>query len=109
MKAMRAKPNRGMRRRDEEPKPSRWWRSRWNVSLQERKGRNPSLGLSFLLGTHHKVEPKHLKRYVAEFAYRLNRRSMETNLFDRLVRACLASETIVYKELIAVPASLIFI
>jgi transposase-like protein len=57
----------------------------------------------FLLGTHHKVEPKHLKRYVAEFAYRLNRRSMETNLFDRLVRACLASETIIYKELIAVP------
>ena len=29
----------------------------------------------FLLGTHHKVEPKHLKRYVAEFNYRLNRRT----------------------------------
>lgn len=57
----------------------------------------------FLLGTHHKVEPQHLKRYVAEFAYRLNRRTMETNLFDRLVRACLATHTILYKELIALP------
>jgi hypothetical protein len=27
----------------------------------------------FLLGTHHQVERKHLKRYVAEFNYRLNR------------------------------------
>jgi transposase-like protein len=43
----------------------------------------------FLLGTHHKVEPKHLKRYVAEFSYRLNRRSMETTLFDRLCERAL--------------------
>lgn len=57
----------------------------------------------FLLGTHHKVEPRHLKRYVAEFTYRLNRRSMETNLFDRLVRACLTRNTITYRELIAAP------
>jgi transposase-like protein len=57
----------------------------------------------FLLGTHHKVEPQHLQRYVAEFNYRLNRRTMETNLFHRLVRACLTTNTIIYKELIAVP------
>jgi len=53
--------------------------------------------------THHKVEPQHLQRYVAEFNYRLNRRTMETNLFHRLVRACLTTNTIIYKELIAVP------
>jgi len=57
----------------------------------------------FLLGTHHKVEPQHLKRYVAEFNYRLNRRNMETTLFHRLVRACVSTNTIIYKELIAVP------
>jgi len=28
---------------------------------------------------------------------------METNLFDRLVRASLTTNTIIYKELIAVP------
>ena len=57
----------------------------------------------FLLGTHHKVESRHLQRYVAEFNYRLNRRTMETNLFHRLVRACLTTNTVIYKELIAVP------
>jgi len=57
----------------------------------------------FLLGTHPKVEPRHLKRYVAEFAYRLNRRTMEVNLFRRLARACLATNTIIYKDLIARP------
>ncbi len=57
----------------------------------------------FLLGTHHKVEPQHLPRYVAEFAYRLNRRTMESDLFQRLVRACLATDTIIYKDLTALP------
>jgi len=33
----------------------------------------------------------------------LNRRTMETNLFHRLVRACLTTNTVIYKELIAVP------
>ena len=32
-------------RRDEEPKPSRWWRSRWNVAPPARKARNRFLGL----------------------------------------------------------------
>lgn len=57
----------------------------------------------FLLGTHHKVGPQHLKRYVAEFAYRLNRRTMEVNLFQRLGHACLATKTIIYKDLVAKP------
>jgi len=57
----------------------------------------------FLLGTHHKVEAQHLKRYVAEFVYRLNRRGWEENLFHRLARACLATNTIIYRDLIASP------
>lgn len=57
----------------------------------------------FLLGAHHKVEPQHLKRYAAEFAYRLSRRTLEADLFQRQARACLATNTIIYKELIALP------
>lgn len=57
----------------------------------------------FLLGTHHKVEQKHLKHYVAEFNYRLNRRSMEPDLMTRLLRACITTQTITYKQLIAAP------
>jgi hypothetical protein len=57
----------------------------------------------FLLGTHHKVEQKHLKHYVAEFNYRLNRRTMESDLMTRLLRACINGETITYKQLIAAP------
>ncbi len=57
----------------------------------------------FLLGTHHKPEPKHLARYLAEFTYRFNRRGQERSLFHRLTRACLATNTITYKDLVAVP------
>lgn len=55
----------------------------------------------FLLGTHHKADPRHLKRYVAEFAYRLNRRRLDANLFQRLACACVATNTITYKDLVA--------
>lgn len=57
----------------------------------------------FLLGTHHKVEQKHLQHYVAEFNYRLNRRSMEPDLMVRLLRACISTQTITYKQLVAMP------
>jgi len=57
----------------------------------------------FLLGTHHKPQPKHLSRYVAEFAYRFNRRWKERSLFHRLTRACLSTNTITYKQLVAEP------
>lgn len=53
----------------------------------------------FLHGTHHHAEPKHLKRYVAEFNYRLNRRTMEPDLLPRLLRACLATQTIMLQQL----------
>jgi transposase-like protein len=57
----------------------------------------------FLLGTHHKPQAKHLGRYVAEFTYRFNRRSQERSLFYRLTRACLNTNTITYKDLVASP------
>jgi len=57
----------------------------------------------FLLGTHHKPQPQHLGRYVAEFTYRFNRRGQERSLFHRLTRACLATNTITYKDLVAQP------
>ena len=57
----------------------------------------------FLLGTHHAVEGKHLPAYVAEFNYRLNRRTMEPDLLERLLRATIETQTITYKQLIATP------
>ncbi len=57
----------------------------------------------FLLGTHHKPEAKHLNRYVAEFTYRFNRRWQERSLFHRLTRACVSTNTITYKDLVAEP------
>ena len=57
----------------------------------------------FLLGTPHKVESQHLQSYLAEFNYRLKRRTLQTNRFHRLVRACLTTHTVIYKELITVP------
>jgi hypothetical protein len=48
-----------------------------------------------------KVEQKHLKYYVAEFNYRLNRREMEPDLMMRLLRACISTQTITYKQLVA--------
>jgi hypothetical protein len=37
---------------------------------------------------------------VAEFNYRLNRRTMEPDLLTRLLRATLATPTVTYKQLI---------
>jgi transposase-like protein len=55
----------------------------------------------FLLGTHHQVQAKHLRRYVAEFNYRLNRRTMEPDLLTRLLRASIATQTITFQQLTA--------
>lgn len=57
----------------------------------------------FLLGTHHKPQAKHLGRYVAEFTYRLNGRWHEANLFAQLTQACLSTNTITYRDLVATP------
>lgn len=52
-----------------------------------------------LLGTHHGVSGKHLRRYLSEFCYRFNRRFWESQLFDRTLNACVATSTVTYAEL----------
>ena len=43
---------------------------------------------TFLIGTYHGVEAKHLDRYLAEFTYRFNRRHDPDAIFARAVTAC---------------------
>jgi transposase-like protein len=50
-------------------------------------------------GIHHGVSPKHLPRYLAEFCYRFNRRFWEPQMFNRMLHACLNSDTITFAEL----------
>jgi len=50
-------------------------------------------------GTHRGVSEKHLQTYLSEVCYRFNRRFWEKELFDRLVQACISTETLTYKEL----------
>ena len=52
-----------------------------------------------ILGTHHGVSSKHLQRYLSEFCFRFNRRFWESQLFDRALKACIATSTITYAEL----------
>jgi hypothetical protein len=43
---------------------------------------------TWLLGTHHRVKPKYLAAYLAEYTYRFNRRHDPNTLFHRALRAC---------------------
>lgn len=45
----------------------------------------------YLLSTHHGVFPKYRKAFLAEFAYRFNRRYWTYQAFDRLLYACIHS------------------
>lgn len=53
----------------------------------------------FLLSTYHGVYPKYRRAYLAEFAYRFNRRSWPYESFDRLLYACINAEKITLGEL----------
>jgi hypothetical protein len=50
-------------------------------------------------GAHRGVSEKHLQAYLAEIAYRFNRRYWEKELFDRLVKACVSTGTLTYDQL----------
>ena len=52
-----------------------------------------------LRGVHHGVSNKHLHYYLAEFCYRFNRRFWQEQLFDRMINACLNTNTISLAEL----------
>jgi hypothetical protein len=53
----------------------------------------------FLISTYHGVFPKYRKAYLAEFAYRFNRRYWPHQAFDRLLYACLHAEPKTLPEL----------
>lgn len=46
----------------------------------------------FLLATYHGIHPKYRRAYLAEFAYRFNRRYWPYQAFDRLLYACIKSK-----------------
>ena len=50
-------------------------------------------------GAHRGVSEKHLQSYLSEVCYRFNRRFWERELFDRLIKACVSTETITYSQL----------
>ena len=50
-------------------------------------------------GAHRGVSEKHLQSYLSEICYRFNRRFWEKELFDRLIKACVSTETITYSNL----------
>ncbi len=53
----------------------------------------------FLLSTHHGVYPNYRKAYLAEFAYRFNRRYWPEQIFDRLLYACIHADPVTLREL----------
>ena len=57
-------------------------------------------------GSHRGVSEKHLQSYLSEICYRFNRRFWERELFDRLIKACVSTETITYSGLVKTKNSL---
>jgi transposase-like protein len=51
-------------------------------------------------GSHRGVSEKHLQAYLSEVCYRFNRRFWEKQLFDRLVKACISTQTITHDDLV---------
>ena len=58
---------------------------------------------TWIRGTHTFVSNKHLNRYLAEFAYRYNRRfnGRRETIFERLITACCQSMPISYNQVVA--------
>lgn len=52
-------------------------------------------------GVYHGVSRKHLQRYLSEYCYRFNRRFWESQMFDRILAACVSTGTVTYMELSA--------
>lgn len=50
--------------------------------------------------SHRGVSEKHLQSYLSEICYRFNRRFWERELFDRLIKACVSTETMTYSQLV---------
>lgn len=54
---------------------------------------------AFVAGTYHGLGKKYLQKYLDEYCYRLNRRFWQSQLFDRLLTACINTHTITFPEL----------
>jgi hypothetical protein len=54
---------------------------------------------AFIGGTYHGLASKHLQSYLDEFCFRTNRRRFEGQLFNRLLTACVSTDTITYQKL----------
>lgn len=52
-----------------------------------------------LISTYHGVRPKYRDAYLAEFAYRFNRRHWPTEAFDRLLYACVRANPVALPEI----------
>jgi hypothetical protein len=52
-----------------------------------------------VVSTYHGCFPKYRKAYLAEFAYRFNRRYWPHQVFDRLLLACLNAPKITLRDL----------
>ena len=54
---------------------------------------------AFIIGTFHGLDGKHLQAYLDEFCYRFNRRRWRSQLFNRLLNACITGPVLTYAEL----------
>jgi len=54
---------------------------------------------TFILGTYHGLAKRHLQAYFDEFCFRFNRRRSISQLFPRLLNACVSASTITLAEL----------
>ncbi|HAG10459.1 MAG TPA: IS1595 family transposase [Desulfotomaculum sp.] len=54
---------------------------------------------AFIAGTFHGLDNRHLQSYLNEFCYRFNRRFWEPELFNRLLKACVAAKPVAFSEL----------
>ena len=54
---------------------------------------------SFVAGTYHGLDSKHLQAYLDEFCYRFNRRWRHNHIFNSLLNACINADTVTYAEL----------
>ena len=77
------------------PQAARWVPFQWvNTALGNIK--------TALVGTYHRVSPKHAQRYLAtSFAWRFNRRYQLDSLTERLAYACARTAPHPYRVIIA--------
>jgi transposase-like protein len=55
---------------------------------------------AFIGGTFHGLDSKHFQSYLNEFCFRTNRRQFEGQMFNRLLTACVSTDTVTYGDLI---------